>query len=111
MDKLPITIVINTVIVKGCITKFPVLIPSNVYSSILKPGINCCIKKNAPIPSRDVIIKLVIKFSLIVKKLKIAEDKNTVIAKITSVAIKYIELVGIDTPRNKLKTKNAPNIY
>jgi len=56
-------------------------------------------------------MKEVIKFSLIVRKFNMADAKNTVIAKINRVAIRYIPFVGIDTPLNKLKTRKPPSIY
>ncbi len=56
-------------------------------------------------------MKLVKKFSLIVKKLNIAEEKNTAKANINNEDIKYIEFVGIEIPLNIVSIKYAHNIY
>ena len=76
-----------TVTSKLCITIFPVSIPSNVDSSIKKPGINALKRKNTPIQRIVDIKKDVKKFSLMVKNPSINEERNIAIAKITKLVM------------------------
>lgn len=85
--------------------------PSYWYSEILKPGINSWSKNSIPKEIKETIRKEVRKFSLIVRKPSITEDKNTPNESIPKEEIIYMGLVGIVIPIYMVRTKYADSIY
>ena len=95
---------------KGLITKFPESKPLNVYTSNSKPGIKASIRKKTPIQRILLIKKEVTKFSLMVKKLRSIDERNTAIESSTNTEIKYIGFVGREIPPKMVNTKYPTNI-